>query len=304
MIRKACNSGSDDSLDPHEAGGHGPEHLGTGFDTACVTYIRPPAARSAIDWREILRCRELLYFFIWRDVKVRYKQTLLGITWAVLQPVLAMIILTVVFGRLIHVPSDGLPYAVFVYAGLLPWIFFSASVSIAGVSLVNQQQLLTKVYFPRLFVPTASVGAGLLDLLIAFLIYGVVLLYHGCHPTWEIVFLPLLVALTVLLTLSFAYFLSALTVSYRDFRYVIPFMLQTLLYLSPVVYPVSIVPEKLHWLLALNPLVGIIDGYRSAIVNKPWDLTTLVVSTTVTLGLFALSLIFFRRTERRFADIA
>jgi lipopolysaccharide transport system permease protein len=268
-----------------------------------VVQIRAAAAVRAIDWREIVRCRELLYFLVWRDVKVRYKQTLLGVAWAVLQPLLAMLIFTVIFGRIIKVPSEGLPYPVFVYAGLLPWTFFSASVSIAGVSLVNQQHVLTKVYFPRLFVPTAGVCAGLMDLLIAMLIYGLLLCHYRCWPTWEVVFVPVLVLLTVMLTLAFSYFLSALTVSYRDFRYVIPFMLQVLLYLSPVVYPVSIVPERLHWLLALNPMAGIIDGYRSAIMNKPWNLTTLVVSAAVTVVLLMASLVFFRTAERRFADI-
>lgn len=266
--------------------------------------IRPRKGWIGLDWPEMLRYRELLYFLVWRDYKVRYKQTVLGVAWAVLQPVFSMLVFTVIFGKLAKISSEGFPYAVFVYAGLLPWTFFAASVNISGLSLVNQQHLLTKIYFPRLFVPTAAVGAGLVDLAISFGVYAVVLTWYGILPSWQVVFLPFLVLLTVMATLSFGYLLSALTVSYRDFRYVIPFMLQAMMYLSPVVYPVSLVPERFHWLLALNPMTGIIDGYRSAILAKPWNLTTLAVSTAVTVALFIFSLFYFRKTERRFADIA
>lgn len=257
-----------------------------------------------IDCAELWRYRELLYFLVWRDFKVRYKQTVLGIAWAVLQPVFNMVVFTIIFGHLAHIKSDGTPYAVFVYAGLLPWTFFSASVNLAGLSLVNQQNLLTKVYFPRLFVPAASIGAGLVDLAISFGIYAIILLGYRQMPSWQIVYLPLLIILTLMATLGFSFLLAALTVSYRDVRFVIPFMLQAMMYISPVVYPVSMVPVRWQWLLAVNPMAGIIDAYRCAILNKPWNITTLSISTLSTIALFFLGVFYFKKTERRFADIA
>jgi len=268
------------------------------------TLIRPRSGWIAIDWAELFRFRDLLYFLIWRDYKVRYKQTLLGVTWALLQPVLSMIIFTLVFGNLVKVDSEGFPYAVFVYAGLLPWTFFSASVNLAGLSLVNNQALLTKTYFPRIFVPTSGVGAALVDLAIGFAVYVPILVWYGVPVGPRALLVLPLVVLTILATLGFGYLLAALTVAYRDFRYVIPFMLQALMYMSPVVYPISIVPERFHWLLALNPMAGIIDGYRSAILGKPWNPTAIAISTASALILFLFSVYFFRRVERRFADIA
>ena len=272
--------------------------------TGAETVIRPRKGWINIDWAELYRYRELLFFLTWRDILVRYKQTVLGVAWAVLQPVFMMVVFTVIFGRLAKIDSEGLPYAVYVYAGLLPWTFFSNAVSQAGLSLVNQQALLTKIYFPRLFVPTSSVGAGLVDLAISFLVYGVILAVYGIVPSAGIIWLPLLVVLTVLAALGFGYTLAALTVSYRDFRFLVPFMMQAMMYISPVVYPVTLVPERYHWLLALNPMTGIIGAFRSAVLDTPWNPTTLVVSTLVTLVLFVFGLFFFRRTERRFADVA
>ncbi|MGB2985700.1 MAG: ABC transporter permease [Phycisphaerae bacterium] len=269
-----------------------------------VKVIEPRRGWIPIDWAELFEYRELLYFLVWRDVKIRYKQTVLGIAWAVLQPVFSMAIFTIIFGRFAKIPSEGLPYAVFVYAGLLPWTFFGNGVTQSGLSLVNQQHLMTKVYFPRVFVPTASVGGGLVDLAISFVVYAFILLCYGVTPSWGVIYVPFLVLLTVMAALGFGCMLAALTVAYRDFRYVVPFMIQAMMYLSPVVYPVSIVPERYHWVLALNPMAGIIDGYRSAILGKPWNLTTLGVSTAVTLALLTFSMFYFRKTERRFADIA
>ena len=272
--------------------------------TGTETVIRPRKGWINIDWAEIYRYRELLFFLTWRDILVRYKQTVLGVAWSVLQPVFMMVVFTVIFGRLAKIDSEGLPYAVYVYAGLLPWTFFSNAVSLSGLSLVNQQALLTKIYFPRLFVPTSSVGAGLVDLAISFLVYGVILAVYGIVPSAGIMWLPLLVVLTVLAALGFGYTLAALTVSYRDFRFLVPFMMQAMMYISPVVYPVTLVPEQYHWLLALNPMTGIIGAFRSAVLGTPWNPTTLIVSTLVTLVLFVFCLFFFRRTERRFSDIA
>jgi lipopolysaccharide transport system permease protein len=266
--------------------------------------IEPRQGWIPIDWQEIYQCRELLYFLVWRDVKVRYKQTVLGAAWAVLQPLLSMLIFTVIFGRFAGIPSDGVPYAVFVYAGLLPWTFFSTSVTHGGQSLVNQQNLLTKVYLPRLFVPAASVGGALLDLAISFGVYALILACYRVAPSWGVVFLPVLVALTVLAALGLSFLLAALTVTYRDFRYVVPFLMQIMMYLSPVVYPVSIIPVRYHGLLALNPMAGIIDGYRWAILGRPFNAVTVGVSTVATILLFTAGLYYFRAVERRFADIA
>jgi len=266
--------------------------------------IRPRKGWIGIDWRELWQYRELLFFLVWRDVKVRYKQTVLGIAWAVIQPVFTMLLFTIIFGKFAKIPSENLPYAVFVYAGILPWTFFGNGVTQAGMSLVNQRHLLTKVYFPRLFVPTAGVGGGLVDLAISFGVYACILAAFGVAPSWGVVFIPGLVLLTIMAALGLGYTLAALTVSYRDFRYVVPFMIRSLMYVSPVIYPVSLVPEQYHWLLAVNPMAGIIDGYRSAILGKPWNVTTLAVSSAVTFVLLVFGLFYFRKTERRFADIA
>jgi lipopolysaccharide transport system permease protein len=267
------------------------------------TLIRPRYGWIGVDVRELWRSRELLYFLIWRDVKIRYKQTTLGVAWAVLQPLFTMAIFTVIFGRFAGIPSDGVPYAVFVFAGLIPWTFFANGVMQAGQSLVNQQAMLTKVYFPRLFIPTAAAGAFLVDLLISFGLYAFILAACRIVPSWQVVFLPALIALTILTVLGAAYTLAALTVLYRDFRYVIPFMIQALMYLSPVIYPAGML-QRYRLLLAINPMCGIIDGYRSAILGTPWDLLSLVISSTSAVALFFFGLFYFRKVERRFADIA
>lgn len=267
--------------------------------------IRARHGWIGVDLRELWDFRELLYFLTWRDIKVRYKQTILGAAWAVLQPVLMMAIMTVIFGVLLGVQPDGeYPYPVFVFAALVPWTFFSVTVNLGGQSLVNQQHLMTKIYLPRLFVPAASVLSGLVELLIGFVAYGVVLAIYGQSVGAGVLALPLLILLTVMAALGFSWGLAALTVAYRDFRYVLPFMIQVMLYISPVVYPVTLVPQRYHALLAINPMTGIIDGYRSAILGKPWNVTTLTVSTVATIAVFLLGLFYFRRTERRFADIA
>lgn len=269
-----------------------------------VQRILPPRRWTPIDFGELLRYRELLYFLVWRDFKVRYKQTVLGVAWALLQPVFSMIVFTVIFGNLAGLSSDGYPYAIYVYAGLLPWTFFASGVNLGGLSLVNQQHLLTKVYFPRLFVPTAAVGIGLVDMLIAGVIYAGLMVWFQQSPTLSLLTLPGLVLLLTMATLGFSYLLAALTVSYRDFRFVIPFMMQAMMYISPVVYPVSMVPDKYQWVLAMNPMAGIIDGFRSALLGKPWNFTTLAVSAGVTVVLFLVGMLHFRRTEQYFADIA
>jgi lipopolysaccharide transport system permease protein len=266
--------------------------------------IRPRQGWRAIDWKEMYHARELLYFLVWRDIKIRYKQTVLGVAWAVLQPLFTMLIFTVIFGKFAKIPSENFPYALFVFAGLVPWTFFSNGVSTAGQSLVSQQHLLTKIYFPRLFVPTSCVGVFLVDMMISFGIYAVLLAFYRIAPSGNVVFVPILVVVTALATLGLGYILAALTVLYRDFRYVLPFLLQVMMYLSPVIYPSGIMPERYQMILALNPMCGLIEAYRSAILGSPWNLPTLAISTVTSLLLFVFGLFYFRKTERRFADIA
>lgn len=266
--------------------------------------LRPARGWMAVDWRELWEYRELLGFLVLRDVKVRYKQTVLGVSWAVLQPVFTMVVFSVIFGGLAKLPSDGLPYPVFVYAGLLAWQFFSSSVTSASNSLLNQQALLTKIYLPRLYVPISTVLGSLVDLLISFAVFAVIMAIYRVMPGWGLLALPILVVVTTMAALGVGLVLAALVVTYRDIRHIVPFLLQAWLYVSPVIYPVTMIPEQWRWLLALNPIAGIIDGYRSALLQKPWDVQTLAVSTVASVAVFLFGVFYFRKTERRFADIA
>ena len=266
--------------------------------------IRPRSGWIAIDWRELWESRELLYFLVLRDVKVRYKQTVLGVAWAVLQPLFTMLIFTLIFGRFAKIPSDGVPYALFVFAGLLPWTFFSNNISQASMSLMNQQTLLTKIYLPRLFIPSSSIGSGLIDLLVSFGVFALLMIYYGVGLGPGVLAVPFLVLMTAAASLGIGLWLAALIVTYRDFRYVVPFLVQSWLYLSPVIYPVSMVPPKWQPLLAINPMAGIIDGFRSALHGLPWNYTTIGISSVSSLVLLAFGLGYFRKTERSFADVA
>ncbi len=254
---------------------------------------------------ELFSRRELLAFLIWRDIKVRYKQTIFGVLWAVLLPLLQTFVFAAVFGRFAHIEPDGpYSYTVFVLAGLIPWTFFSQALTFGGQSLINQQHLLTKVYFPRLFVPAAAVGGCLVDFAVGLVLYGIILAFSGIVPGAAIAWLPLLCVLMILGCLGIVFLLAALTVSYRDFKYITPFGVQLLMYVSPIVYPTGIVPEKYRWIFALNPMAGVIDGWRSAILGKPWDVKLVLISALSALVFFVLGVAYFRRTERRFADIA
>ena len=279
--------------------------------------IEPRRGWIGVNWNELLRNRELLYFLVWRDIKVRYKQAVLGVGWAVLQPVTPMLVFTLIFGVAAKLKShlpQGLPYSVFVLAGLLPWQLFMTSLTAGGMSLVNQQHLLTKIYFPRLFIPTSVVGGALVDLGVASTIFLLLLLVTGIVPTWAVVLLPLLLALTVMLSLGMAYLLSALTVTYRDFRFLIPFMAQLWMWLSFVAFPPGMVEgSRWRWVLALNPMYPIIAAYRKILlggvpglkdsdIGFHWHYLTLAVVLSV--AVFLLGLFYFRRTERRFSDIA
>lgn len=265
--------------------------------------IAPRRGWLSINWREIWRYRELLYFLTWRDVKVRYKQTVLGILWAFIQPFLKLVVFSVIFGRLAKIDSEGFPYPIFLYAGLLPWQFFSEALSQSSNSVVGSAGLITKVYFPRLIVPLSSVGASLVDFAISFVILVGLMIYYGCVPTLATLLVLPLTILTIMTALGTGILLSAFLVEYRDFRYVVPFMLQIWMYLTPVIYPVTIFPPAWRWVLAVNPMTGIVDAYRSAILGKPLDWASLAVSIPVMTAVFVLGLYYFRRAETRFADV-
>jgi lipopolysaccharide transport system permease protein len=271
-------------------------------DEPLVT-IEPNKDWSAIELRDLWAFRELLYFLTWRDVKVRYKQTELGIAWAIIQPLLTMLIFTIFFGRLAGVPSDNIPYPIFAYAGLLPWTFFANAIGNSGNSLVGNANLITKVYFPRVIIPGAAVMAGLVDFAIAFVILILLMIYYGVMVTWSVLMFPLLVVLTTLLALGLGMWLSALNVKYRDVRFALPFLIQLWMFVSPVIYPASFLPAKLRWLLSLNPMTGIIEGYRSSLFGHHFNWIALAVSTAITFGVLVYSSIAFRRMERSFADI-
>lgn len=268
-----------------------------------LVVIQPNKAWSAVELRDLWAFRELLYFLTWRDVKVRYKQTGLGIAWAILQPVLTMLIFTIFFGRLAGVPSDNIPYPIFAYAGLLPWTFFANAISNSGNSLVGSANLITKVYFPRIIIPGAAVAAGLVDFAIALVILIVLMVFYGIGLTWNILMFPVAVGLTTLLALGVGMWLSALNVKYRDIKFALPFLIQLWMFVSPVIYPSSFLPEKFRWLLSLNPLTGIIETYRSSLFGRPFNWTALAISAAVTLAALIYSSYTFRRMEKSFADI-
>lgn len=265
--------------------------------------IEPKGVFVSFQWKELWQYRELLRFLAVRDIKVRYKQTILGGLWAILQPFMSMVVFTIFFGMLAKIPSDNLPYPIFVYTALLPWQLFSNGISNAGNSLVASSHLISKVYFPRIIIPAASLGAGLLDFLIAFSILIVMMLYYGIFPGAGILILPFLMLGVAIAALSVGMILSALNVAYRDFRYVIPFLVQFWLFATPVIYPASIVPENWRWLINLNPMAGLISAFRSSLLNTPILWNDLLISIAVSIALFLLGIMYFARMERRFADI-
>ena len=271
---------------------------------AQTTIIEPKKGWVPVDLREIWSYRELLYFLTKRDIKVRYKQTVLGGLWAVIQPAFTMVVFTLFFGKLAKVPSDGLPYPIFVYAGLLPWTYFANAVAASSNSLVGSANLITKVYFPRLMVPASAALAGLLDFFIALFVLGALMIYYQFMPGVGLLLFPFLVALTFLCAVGVGLWLSALNVQYRDIRYAIPFLVQIWMFLSPVIYPVSLVQEKYQWLLALNPMGGVIHAYRASLLgHQPVEWPLLVLSAAIIVALFLGGLCYFRRMEKVFADI-
>ena len=266
--------------------------------------IAPPRGWLELNLREIWEYRELLYFFVWRDLKIRYKQTAIGAAWAVLQPFLTMIVFSLFFGALARIPSHGLPYPIFYYSALLPWMYFAGALQNATSTVVDQQRVITKVYFPRLVLPLAAVLSGLVDLAIGFVVFLGMMLYYGMTPQATILLLPGFLLLGVLTALGVGLWLSALNAIYRDVRYVLPFLIQFWMFASPVAYPSSLVPERWRWLYGLNPMAGVIEGFRWALTGQgqPPNLL-LAASAAAVVLLVAGGVVYFQKMEATFADV-
>ena len=253
---------------------------------------------------ELWRYRELLYFFAWRDVKVRYKQAALGAAWAVIQPLFSMAIFALIFGRLVGVPSKGVPYAIFCYCALVPWTYFSTVVGIASNSLVNNESLITKVYFPRVLLPAGAALAGLVDLAIACALLVGLMVYYHVRPTWALLLSPLVILAMVLLTSAVSMAMAAANVRYRDVKHAVPFVIQVWMFATPIIYPVTMVPPRFRPILALNPCWGIVDAFRACVFpNLPFDFKLIATSMSVIVVVFLGSAYYFRRAEKNFADI-
>ncbi|MEP6740892.1 MAG: ABC transporter permease [bacterium] len=266
--------------------------------------IDPPTGWTSIGFRELWDYRELLYFLTWRDVKVRYKQTALGAAWAIIQPLFMMLVFSLFFGRLAKIPSDGIPYPIFTFCALLPWQLFAHALTESSNSLVANERLITKVYFPRLVVPIAAVLGGLVDFAVAFAILLVMMFYYGIVPSWAIVTLPGFILLAVMTALGVGLWLSALNVKYRDVRYTINFLIQFWLFATPVAYPSSLVPAKWRALYGLNPMAGVVEGFRWALLGKQEAPGAMLwVSVAVVIVILVGGLYYFRRMEQEFADV-
>lgn len=271
--------------------------------TEPIVVIEPSKKWVPLNLLDLWNYRDLLYILAMRDIKVRYKQTILGAAWAILQPLFTMLIFTVFFGKLAGIPSDGIPYPIFAFAGLLPWTFFSNAVTNSGNSLVGSVNLITKVYFPRMIIPIAAVASSLLDLLVAFGLLILLMLYYGIGLSVNLLMLPVIILLITLFTIGIGLWMSALNVKYRDIRFVLPFAIQLGLFASGVIYPLSIVPEKWRWLMALNPAAGLIEAFRAACFGKPFDWLSICIAALITLIILVSSAYNFRKMERSFADV-
>lgn len=272
-------------------------------DTPPCRIIRPPKGWWSVNWSEIWRYRELLYFLAWRDVKVRYKQTVLGVLWAFIQPFVQIVVFSVIFGRFARMDSEGLPYPVFASAGLLPWQFFSETLNRSSTSMLQSAGLVTKVYFPRLIIPIAAAGGCLVDFAVSLSILAGLMAYYGVVPGVSAILVVPLIFLTLLAALGGGILLSALTVSYRDFRYVIPLCLQVWLYMTPVVYPARVVPAGWRELLFVNPMAGLVEGYRSALLGTPLIWSHWIAAAISACFLFGLGVAVFQSREKAFADV-
>lgn len=254
-------------------------------------------------WRDLLAYRELFFFLAWRDIKVRYKQTVLGISWAIIRPLLTLIVFTVVFGEIANLPSNGIPYPLIVCAGILPWNFFSTAFSEAGSSLITNSNLMTKVYFPRLIIPSSTIIVSLIDFVISLLLLFLLMVWYSFPPSVNLIFIPLVLILSMLCAMGSGFLVAALNVQYRDFRYIIPFIVQLGLYISPVGFNATIIPEKWKLLYYLNPMAGIIDAFRWCILGQPVYINGLLCSMIVSALLMFAGIRYFRSTEKKFADV-
>jgi lipopolysaccharide transport system permease protein len=268
------------------------------------TIIRPKKDFSLEDIKELWQYKQLLYFFTWRDIKVRYKQTAIGVLWALIQPFMAMVVFTIIFGNFAKMPSDGIPYPIFVYTGLLLWQFFSASLMAASNSLVSNQNILTKVYFPRLILPIASIATNLVDFAIASSILVAMMFYYNYTPNLIGLFmLPILIIITFFIAVGAGMFLASVNVKYRDVRYALPYFFQMLLFITPVIYPPSIL-DKYSWIMAINPMTGVIKAARAALLGgTELNFVLLGISAIVGIIIFLIGLFYFKQTEKYFADI-
>ena len=270
----------------------------------CVTVFEPSKGWLSLNLREVWRYRELLQLLVWRDVGVRYRQSMLGISWAVLQPLMTMVVFTIIFGYFAKIPSEGFPYPLFSFCALIPWTYFARSLSASSDSLVGSTNLISKVYFPRLILPMSGVLVGLVDFAVSFILLIAMMFWYGCYPNWGMVLLPVFLFLSMLTALGTGLWLTSLNVKFRDVKFVVPFLTQVWMYASPIIYPSSLIPERWRTIYALNPMVGIIEGFRWALLGQAapnW--TMMAVSCLVTLSLLFSGLVYFRNMERTFADM-
>lgn len=271
--------------------------------TSHLTVIRPSRGWFRLGLEEVWAYRDLLYFLIWRDLKVRYKQTVIGAGWAIAQPLMTMVVFSVVFGKLAKIPSNGLPYPLFFYSALLPWTYFATSLQAATNTMVEHQRIITKVYFPRVLLPLSAVLSGLVDFGIAFVVLVGMMIYYGSAPTAAAAMLPLFLLLAVVTAFGVGVWFSALNAIYRDVRYVTPFLIQFWMFASPVAYPSSLVPDKWSWLYGLNPMAGVIEGFRWGLFGQGHPPRMLAVSAVAVVGILLGGLIYFRRMEGTIADV-
>jgi len=273
-----------------------------------ITYLKPAKGLAALNLKDLWDYRELIYFLTWRDLKVRYKQTLLGFTWVLLQPVINMVVFTILFGQLLNVPTGGIPYPIFSFAALLPWLYFASSLSRSSTTLVGSANLISKVFFPRMVIPIAGVLSGLVDFLVSLIVLVGMMLFYKIIPTWNLFLMPLFLLLALLTALGFGLWLSALNVRFRDVNHLVPFIIEIWKYATPVIYGSTLIPEKFRFLLGLNPMTGVVEGFRWAILGSKYVENfnpgpLFIVSISITLLVLISGVIFFRNTERTFADI-
>lgn len=275
-------------------------------DNSSITIIKPQSGWIRINFKELWRYRELFYIFTWRDIKVRYKQTVIGIVWAILQPFLLMVVFSTFFGGLAKIPSDNIPYPIFVFSGLIFWNYFSTALNNTSNSLIENENIIKKVYFPRLILPLSPSITPIIDFMIAFVVFGGMLIYYHFTPTLiGIILLPILMIISFLSAAGLGTFLAAINVRYRDIRYALPFFIQLLIFLTPVIYPTTLIDQKYRWLIALNPMTGVIESARAGIIGSgSIDFSLLAISGIISIALFLFGIFYFRKTEKSFADIA